>query len=101
MPVNTFRMWFLGLIFASLISGINQFFNARFPSVFITALIAQLIALPCGKFLEYALPTWRFRIAIPFTGKSWVWSLNPGPFNIKEHVSSLVDSSLLTPTDKI
>lgn len=29
MPVNTFRMWFLGLLFTILISGMNQFFNMR------------------------------------------------------------------------
>lgn len=87
MPVNTFRMWFIGLVFACLVSGVNQFFSARRPSVFITALIVQLLALPAGKALEHILPTWRFRIAIPFTNKEWVCSLNPGPFNIKEHVS--------------
>jgi OPT oligopeptide transporter protein len=80
-------MWFLGLAFAILISGVNQFFNARRPSVFITALIVQLLALPAGKAFEYILPTWRFRITPPLTKKEWVFSLNPGPFNIKEHVS--------------
>ena len=89
MPVNTFRMWFLGLVFASVISGVNQFFNARRPSVFVTALTVQLISLPAGKALEYILPKWRFRISLPFTSKTWVCSLNPGPFNIKEHVSFL------------
>ncbi|KAF8577861.1 OPT oligopeptide transporter [Ramaria rubella] len=86
MPVNTFRMWFLGLTFSIVLSGVNQFFNSRLPSVFITALTIQLLALPAGKALEYALPTRKFRFRIPFTAKSWVGSLNPGPFNIKEHV---------------
>ena len=39
----------------------------------------QLLALPIGRFLEWALPTTRFRTF------GYVWTLNPGPFNIKEH----------------
>jgi len=29
MPVNTFRMWFLGIIFVLLTSGLNQIFAMR------------------------------------------------------------------------
>lgn len=29
MPVSTFRMWFLGIFFSMIISGINQFFSMR------------------------------------------------------------------------
>ncbi|CEL58319.1 Glutathione transporter 1 OS=Schizosaccharomyces pombe (strain 972 / ATCC 24843) GN=pgt1 PE=1 SV=1 [Rhizoctonia solani AG-1 IB] len=79
MPTNTFRMWFLGLIFTVLIAGLNQFFSMRYPSVQITALVAQLVALPAGKLLEKTLP----RAHITTFG--YTWSLNPGPFNIKEH----------------
>ncbi|KAG8706561.1 hypothetical protein FRC09_002348 [Ceratobasidium sp. 395] len=79
MPTNTFRMWFLGLIFTVLIAGLNQFFSMRYPSVQITALVAQLVALPAGKLLEKLLP----RAHITTFG--YTWSLNPGPFNIKEH----------------
>ncbi|QRW05770.1 OPT oligopeptide transporter protein [Ceratobasidium sp. AG-Ba] len=79
MPTNTFRMWFLGLIFTVLIAGLNQFFSMRYPSVQITALVAQLVALPAGKLLEKVLP----RAHITTFG--YTWSLNPGPFNIKEH----------------
>ncbi|KAG9102178.1 hypothetical protein FS749_013381 [Ceratobasidium sp. UAMH 11750] len=78
-PTNTFRMWFLGLIFTVLIAGLNQFFSMRYPSVQITALVAQLVALPAGKLLEKVLP----RAHITTFG--YTWSLNPGPFNIKEH----------------
>ncbi|KAB5593002.1 OPT oligopeptide transporter [Ceratobasidium theobromae] len=79
MPTNTFRMWFLGLIFTVLIAGLNQFFTMRYPSVQITALVAQLVALPAGKLLEKTLPRTHF------TTFGYTWSLNPGPFNIKEH----------------
>lgn len=29
MPVNTFRMWFIGIVFTILVSGINQLFSMR------------------------------------------------------------------------
>jgi OPT family oligopeptide transporter len=50
------------------------------PSVVITGITAQLSSLPLGKAMEKILPTTRFRTF------GYVWSLNPGPFNIKEHV---------------
>ncbi|KAK7061291.1 OPT oligopeptide transporter [Favolaschia claudopus] len=80
MIINTFRMWFLGIFFTILLAGMNQVFEYRSPSVFITGIVGQLVSLPAGKFFEWALPTRSFK-----TGK-YVWSLNPGPFNIKEHV---------------
>ncbi|KAJ7098330.1 OPT oligopeptide transporter [Mycena epipterygia] len=80
MPVNTFRMWFLGLLFTVLLAGINQVFEYRAPSVFITGIVGQLVSLPAGKFLEWVLPTTQFKTM------NYVWSFNPGPFNIKEHV---------------
>lgn len=71
--------WFLGLFFTILISGLNQIFAMRYPAVFISGLVAQLVSLPLGKLLERILPSTRFNTF------GYVWSLNPGPFNIKEH----------------
>ncbi|KZS97226.1 OPT oligopeptide transporter [Sistotremastrum niveocremeum HHB9708] len=79
-PVNTFRVWFLGTIVTILLSGMNQFFGMRYPSVFITGLVAQLVSLPAGKFMEWALPTKVFNVG------GVTFSFNPGPFNVKEHV---------------
>lgn len=97
MPVNTVRMWVLGIFLSALVSSVNQLlvFRCRSnypvvakldtelrldPSLFVTGIVMQLLALPCGKFLEWVLPTWKFHTF----GISW--SLNPGPFNVKEHV---------------
>jgi OPT family oligopeptide transporter len=55
-------------------------FSALDPSVYITGIVAQLVALPLGKGLEKILPTTKFKAF----GRTL--SLNPGPFNIKEHV---------------
>jgi OPT family small oligopeptide transporter len=89
MPVNTFRMWFLGVFFTLLVAGMNQVFSFRYPSVLITGIVAQLIALPFGKALERILPTTRVRLF------NRVWSLNPGPFNIKEHVCITVMANVV------
>ncbi|KAF9817514.1 hypothetical protein IEO21_03365 [Rhodonia placenta] len=79
MPVNTFRMWFLGIILSGLMAGLNHFFEERYPSLVISPLVVQLIALPLGKGMEWLLPRTRINTF------GYVWSLNPGPFNIKEH----------------
>jgi len=49
------------------------------PSVAMSGLVAQLIALPAGKAMERILPIRTFNTF------GYEWSLNPGPFNIKEH----------------
>ncbi|KAG9026338.1 hypothetical protein FRB95_008983 [Tulasnella sp. JGI-2019a] len=90
MPTNTFRMWLLGIIFCVFIAGMNQFFSLRYPSVTITALVAQLIALPLGKFLERVLPT------RTWTTFGYTWSLNPGPWNIKEHTLVTVMANVVS-----
>ncbi|KAF8505092.1 OPT oligopeptide transporter [Gautieria morchelliformis] len=76
MPCNTLRAWVLGVIWAILIPGVNQFFFFRFPSVNVTNLVAQLLSYPVGRFLAASLPR----------KKIFGMSLNPGPFSVKEHV---------------
>jgi hypothetical protein len=49
------------------------------PYVAINALIIQLITLPIGKLMERALPKYRLSVF------GYSFSLNPAPFNIKEH----------------
>lgn len=81
MPVWTFRMWTLGLASVCLLSFFNQFFSYRTEPLVITQITVQVAALPLGHFLARVLPTRRFRV--PLLGEC---SLNPGPFNTKEHV---------------
>ncbi|RDW59914.1 putative isp4 protein-2 [Coleophoma cylindrospora] len=90
LPVNTFRMWFLGIVFTMLGSGINQFFSMRYPSVTITSLVAQLLSFPLGCFLAHALPVKTFRVF----GR-WEFTINPDThFNIKEHAVITIMSNL-------
>ncbi|KAJ6602371.1 OPT oligopeptide transporter [Mycena sp. CBHHK59/15] len=76
MPVTTLRTWVIGLAWAIIIPGLNQFFFFRFPSVNITAIVAQLLSFPVGRAAAAYIPNWRIMGV----------SLNPGPFTVKEHV---------------
>uniref|UniRef100_A0A7N0UXN5 Oligopeptide transporter 4 n=1 Tax=Kalanchoe fedtschenkoi TaxID=63787 RepID=A0A7N0UXN5_KALFE len=80
LPVYTFRMWSLGLVSCVLLSFINTFFSYRAEPLTITMISVQIATLPIGRFMARALPTRMFRVG------SWEFSLNPGPFNMKEHV---------------
>jgi OPT family small oligopeptide transporter len=75
-PVGTFRAWFIGILWAILIPGLNQFFFFRFPSVTIGGIVAQLVSFPLLRLWARVVP----RV------KVFGVSLNPGPFSIKEHV---------------
>ncbi|KAF8631657.1 hypothetical protein AX17_005059 [Amanita inopinata Kibby_2008] len=75
-PASTLRSWVIGLVWAILIPGLNQFFFFRYPSVTVTGIVAQLLAFPIGRLWARIVPNWKV-LGI---------SLNPGPFTIKEHV---------------
>lgn len=83
LPVWTFRMWFLGLVSCGMLSFLNQFFSYRTEPLIITQITVQVATLPLGHFLARILPETKFRI--PGFGPR-TFSLNPGPFNVKEHV---------------
>ncbi|KAL7278032.1 small oligopeptide transporter [Trametes coccinea BRFM310] len=76
MPVNTVRAWVIGIIWAMIIPGMNQFFYFRYPSVTVTGIVAQLLSFPLGRLWARFMP----RV------KVFGFSLNPGPFTVKEHV---------------
>lgn len=88
MPCNTFRAWFLGMIFTTIGSGLNCLFSLRNPSITITSIVAQLISFPLGIGLALCLPKKQF------TTFGYKWSLNPGPFNIKEHALITIMSNV-------
>lgn len=83
LPVWTFRMWTLGLLSCALLSFLNQFFYYRTEPLIITQITIQVATLPIGQFMAAVLPAGRFRLPGFGTRR---FSLNPGPFNMKEHV---------------
>lgn len=88
LPVNTFRAWTLGILFAIIGTGLDQFFSLRQPGIVIYSVVAQLLSYPCGTFLAWALPT----KSVSLFGHRF--SLNPGPFNQKEHMLITIMSNV-------
>ncbi|EEF39639.1 oligopeptide transporter 1 [Ricinus communis] len=80
-PVLTFRTWVLGIASCALLAYLNQFFAYRTNQLIVTSVSAQIVVLPLGNFMAAVLP--KNQITIPFA--KWSFSLNPGPFNMKEH----------------
>ncbi|GAB2274201.1 oligopeptide transporter, variant 2 [Dionaea muscipula] len=82
-PALTFRTWVLGLTSCILLAFINKFFGFRQNQLYVSSVAVQIIVLPVGRLMAAALPAWS--IGLPFA-KNWSFSLNPGPFTLKEHV---------------
>ncbi|ODQ63043.1 hypothetical protein WICANDRAFT_75772 [Wickerhamomyces anomalus NRRL Y-366-8] len=77
---NTVRMWVLAFVFGTVIAGVDSFFQMRFPTITIGAIVAQVVSYPVGRLWYLVLPNWS--LPLPMGRKI---SLNPGPFNQKEH----------------
>ncbi|KAK6079231.1 Sexual differentiation process protein isp4-like protein 2 [Seiridium cupressi] len=90
MPCNTVRAWTIGLFLVVIGASMNTLFSLRSPSIGLGALIAQIIAWPIGQGWAKVMPKKQFTL--------WPlgirWSLNPGPFNIKEHSIIVVMASV-------
>lgn len=74
-------MWTLGTLACALLSFLNQFFWYRREPLSITSISAQIAVVPLGHLMATVITNRVF-----FKGKRWEFTLNPGPFNIKEHV---------------
>ncbi|XP_031265039.1 oligopeptide transporter 5-like, partial [Pistacia vera] len=81
-PVLTFRTWVLGIASCCILAFLNRFFGFRQNQLNIGSVSAQIVVLPVGKLMAATLP--KTPIRIPLT--PWSFSLNPGPFTLKEHV---------------
>ncbi|XP_059667277.1 oligopeptide transporter 6-like [Cornus florida] len=81
MPVLTFRMWVLGITACLVLSFVNQFFWYRTEPLTIGSISAQIAVVPLGHLMARTITNRVF-----FQGSRWQFTLNPGPFNIKEHV---------------
>jgi hypothetical protein len=77
---STIRAWSIGLFFVVVIAFVNQLFSVRQPYISLRAEVVQLLAYPVGKAAERWLPD----VGITLFGVRH--SLNPGPFNKKEHM---------------
>lgn len=80
-PAVTFRMWILGVTACVILSFVNQFFWYRKQPLSVSSISAQIAVVPIGHFMARVLPKRPL-----FEGTRFEFTLNPGPFNIKEHV---------------
>lgn len=76
---NTLRAWIIGLVFVTVVSGVNMFLSMRSPAITIPAVVVILITYPVGTLWAKVMPARKFNTF------GLEWSLNPGPFSIKEH----------------
>ncbi|RKP06142.1 OPT oligopeptide transporter protein-domain-containing protein [Thamnocephalis sphaerospora] len=80
LPCLTFRFWVIGTFFTVLGAGVSQVFYFRSNSVIFSVFFVQLMSYPIGVLMAMALPRRQFNLF------GWRFSLNPGPFNMKEHM---------------
>ncbi|KAL3720541.1 hypothetical protein ACJRO7_005368 [Eucalyptus globulus] len=81
LPAVTFRTVVLGALACSLLSFLNQFFWYRREPLSVTSVSAQIAVVPLGHLMAGVITRRVF-----FEGRRWQFTLNPGPFNVKEHV---------------
>ena len=79
-PSLSFRVLILGTLWNILLATINSIFMFRTNPFAIPSTVATLLSYPMGIIMATVLPSKEFRIG------TYAFSLNPGPFSIKEHV---------------
>ncbi|KAF7307899.1 hypothetical protein MKEN_01150600 [Mycena kentingensis (nom. inval.)] len=88
----TFRMWLLGLGLSCFGAVLGQIFYFRPQTVFVSQLFLQILAYLLGVGLQEIIPgPFNERFTTP-NNAFWRF-MNPGPFNIKEHVAITIFSS--------
>lgn len=83
MPVISLRVILISLLLAPLVSGVNTYLMTRAPAPTLSATFILVAAYPIGNLLAAVLPLQNF--CLPSWLGGYTFSLNPGPFNIKEH----------------
>lgn len=80
LPCLTFRFWLMATFFTILGAVVSQIYYFRPNILIFSVFFVQLVTYPLGRLMEKALPRRDFN----FFGMKF--SLNPGPFNVKEHL---------------
>ncbi|TFY51641.1 hypothetical protein EVJ58_g10458 [Rhodofomes roseus] len=94
LPVLTFRTWFLGLGLACFAAVLGELFYFRPQTVQVSGLFLQVLAFILGRAFEGALPGPNHAVDKMRTRDNRFWRfINPGPFNIKEHVAISIMST--------
>ncbi|RKO91473.1 OPT oligopeptide transporter protein-domain-containing protein [Blyttiomyces helicus] len=100
LPVLTFRFWLIGTIFTIFSAALAQFMVFRWIWICLNGFSAILMTYPLGKFCGWVtLPDWRIGFHWPLDlifrrGTFIGGSLNPGPYNIKEHTLIFIAANI-------
>ncbi|KIO29156.1 hypothetical protein M407DRAFT_228494, partial [Tulasnella calospora MUT 4182] len=99
MPVMTIRAWVIGITLVVVTTGINAFLNLRWPAPVLAPSVVMLISFPLGKLAALVLPIryWTIPERIPWIG-GMEFSLNPAPFNVKEHTLICIMANITAST---
>ncbi|KAK3821392.1 MAG: OPT oligopeptide transporter protein-domain-containing protein [Benniella sp.] len=79
LPVVTFRFWIISFLFTALGATVQQYYFFRSTSGTYSIFFVNLISYSMGKAMARILPENKI------SAFGYGMSLNPGPFNIKEH----------------
>lgn len=82
LPTLTFRYFLLTIIFVVPGAFLSMMSHYRTTYAPYSIFFVQIASSYTGDWLAKVLPAWNVRL--PFT--RWSFSLNPGPFSVKEHV---------------
>ncbi|KAB5585198.1 oligopeptide transporter 2 [Coniochaeta sp. 2T2.1] len=83
-PCESVRAYILGFFWVCVCTAVNTFFNPRQPGISIPNQVVQLLLVPMGRAMAYALPDWGYS----FRGKRY--TLNPGPWSSKEQLFATI-----------
>ncbi|KAG5422290.1 hypothetical protein I9W82_001385 [Candida metapsilosis] len=94
-PVETFRVYLISLIWVGLGAVINQFFSERYPSISLGMSVVQVFLYPSGKLMEWILPKWKFKVF------GLEIDLNPGPYSYKEQMLATITCGVSSGTSYV
>ncbi|KAL8286819.1 hypothetical protein RQP46_004347 [Phenoliferia psychrophenolica] len=112
LPVWTFRMWFLGVGFVAFAAVLGQIYYFRPQTVYVSSLFItvrmptliektrtlikiryKILSFVLGNIMAATLPGEERLARFGPVGRQIGYFLNPGPFNVKEHVAIQIMSS--------
>lgn len=93
-PVETFRSYFLALVWAIIGSGFNEFFAHRLMIITISSSMIQLLLFPMGNLWARVVPYWSF----PIWKNKRIHINIPQPWSPKEQMFSTVLFSIAVST---
>ncbi|KAI3601576.1 oligopeptide transporter [Moniliophthora roreri] len=94
LPCFTFRMWHLGVGLSCFGAVLGRIFYFRPQTIFVSSLFLQVIAYILGIVMEVVLPGPKHENPRLKTTDNAFWRfINPGPFNLKEHVVTIFFST--------